>query len=188
LVSRAHGNVISGSTVYGTERAARCLRRQLSREHKGRAPTLVTRIGPMRIEPSCSSFECQVRPGKTRGRLGKASSSESGKGVLWRLRVSCNPAYDFLPSRHQQPGSDFILTAVTFLTLRAVMPRSPPCLASMAASFMRLGEYQCMVARFRNGWQRSLRLHEEHVVQKHLSRSGQQARFSDTSGLGLWIP
>ena len=31
-----------------------------------------------------------------------------------------------------------VLTAVTFLTLRAVMPLSPPCLASIAASFMRL--------------------------------------------------
>ena len=60
-------------------------------------------------------------------------------------------------------------TAVTFLTLLAVIPRSPPCLASIVASFMSLRKCQSKSFNHANAKQaNSLRLHEEHIIQKHL--------------------
>ncbi len=81
------------------------------------------------------------------------------------------------------PGAGIMsvaLTAVTFLTLRAVMLRSPPCLASIAASFIRLNRMCQPIKPHRNS-QRvrqlgSIRLHEQHVIQVHLGQASVDAQ------------
>lgn len=62
------------------------------------------------------------------------------------------------------------LTAVTFLMLLALIPLSPACLESMAASFMSLLFCQYLkvgVPRTVGAWD-PVRLHEQHVVEEDL--------------------
>ena len=58
-------------------------------------------------------------------------------------------------------------TTVTFLTLRAVMPLSPPFLDSMAASFIKLRAKLAVTVE--QSLYFYLRLHEQDIVEEYLA-------------------
>ena len=72
-------------------------------------------------------------PATSTGHAVDPSSPEFGKRILVKNRLR-----EYCSVRKIDSSSKSLHTAVTFLTLRAVMPRSPPCLASIAASLMSL--------------------------------------------------